>query len=84
MSESRSPAVGMAMTAVGVSMAALGISWVAAYVYRAVGVLHEPDRSWLFWGLSLVFAGLILLRVGVRLAIRGTRLMRASRDTDPQ
>jgi hypothetical protein len=67
----------------GVAAVAAGLSMAGAYVYEALRVLDEADRSWLFWGLAMLFIGIILARLGVGLVLLGRRLMRPATMVDP-
>ena len=58
-----------AATWIGWGLVAIGLLSAGTYVVEAVQVLHEPDRSWLFWGVALLFGGLLLVRLGVRLIV---------------
>lgn len=59
------------MIALGFLMLAAGVLLGGTYVVGAVAVLGESDRSWLFWGVALLFIGIILARLGVRLIAAG-------------
>ncbi len=64
------------VTGLGVLLLASGLWLVGGYVARAVAVLHEPDRSWLFWGLAILFLGLMLAGAGAGLIAWGRSLAR--------
>ena len=62
----------------GVIAVAVGIVLMGAYVVGVIQVLDEPDRSWLFWGLAILFLGIALAGIGGRLAILGRNLIRSA------
>jgi hypothetical protein len=63
-----------AATVIGAVAVMVGLFLAGAYVVEAFRVLDEPDRSWLFWGVALLFGGILLVRVGVRLIRWGRSL----------
>lgn len=69
---------GLAVSLAGFSTAALGLFWVGAYALRAIEVLDQPDRSFLFWGLAVLFCGIFLTLLGGALVLWGRTMMRAA------
>lgn len=74
---------GRILTGLGVLASAAGLWLVGAYVARAVSVLGTSDRSWLFWGLAILFAGLLLAGVGIVLFLVGRRIIRSAAREPP-
>jgi protein-S-isoprenylcysteine O-methyltransferase Ste14 len=68
---------GLLATVTGVLLALLGLVSVGFYVVGVLDVLGEADRSWIFWGLIFLFAGILLLKIGVALFVLGRRWMSA-------
>jgi len=56
---------------------------IGGYVARAARVLGESDRSWLFWGLAILFAGLLFVGIGVALVFLGRRISRSAAPGPP-
>ena len=58
---------------------ALGGLWaIGAYAWGVLAVLGEPDQSWIFWGLALVFVGLGAIGLGLVIALAGRALVRGN------
>jgi len=74
---------GRVLSGAGVLAAVTGLWLAGAYVERAVRVLGSPDRSWLFWGLALLFAGLLLIGSGVTLFLLGRHVTRSAASEPP-
>jgi fatty acid desaturase len=75
--------VGRILSGIGVAVAAAGVWMIGAYVARAVSVLGSSDRSWLFWGLAILFAGLLFAGIGVTLFLLGRRITRSAAPGPP-
>ncbi|MDH3734049.1 MAG: hypothetical protein OEU54_10965 [Gemmatimonadota bacterium] len=59
---------------------ALALKW---YVWDiAIGQAGEPDRSMLFWGLPIVFIGVVGLALGCSLAIYARRRLSEHHTSD--
>lgn len=74
---------GRVLSGAGVLAAVTGLWLAGAYVERAVRVLGSADRSWLFWGLALLFAGLLLVGAGVALILLGRHVTRSAASEPP-
>jgi hypothetical protein len=71
---------GIGVTAAGVVAFSAGLWMTLIWLYNVLRVLGEADRSWLFWGLAILFGGIILVRLGVRLVVFGRQMTRSERD----
>lgn len=69
---------GVALMAGGVLAVAVGLFLSVGYVTRALEVLDQPDRSWLFWGVGIFLEGIGLAVFGAVLAALGWWLRRPS------
>lgn len=69
---------GVALAVGGVLATAFGLCLAGMYVWGVVDVLGQPDRSWLFWGLAILFPGIGLTFLGAVLVVLGRGLMRSS------
>jgi hypothetical protein len=74
---------GRILSGAGVLAAVTGSWLVGAYVERAVRVLGSSDRSWLFWGLALLFAGVLLIGAGAALVLLGRHVTRSAAPEEP-
>jgi len=68
--------LGRGLMAVGGLVAVVGLAGIGGYALRAVEVLGQSDRSWLFWGLAILVGGVILLVLGISLVAVGRELSR--------
>lgn len=68
------PTAGTVLIVLGALLVALGLTWIGMYAWGVIDVLDQPDRSWLFWGLALLFGGILLTRGGQKLITWGRAL----------
>lgn len=66
--------LGRVLIGLGGLAAVAGLAGIGGYVMRAIDVLGQSDRSWLFWGLSVLVGGVMLLLVGISLVVVGREL----------
>ena len=71
--------LGWALQIVGAGLVLFGVWAVGAYVWGVIEVLNEPDRSWIFWGLAILFIGIGAIGTGVGMVVSGRRLLSGPR-----
>jgi hypothetical protein len=67
---------GWTVCLIGAVLCALGLLGIGTYVWGVIGILDEPDQSWIFWGLVFLFGGILLVISGTAALILGLKLMR--------
>lgn len=68
---------GVAATLGGAVMAISGVYLIGIYIYGVVQVMHEPDKSLIFWGLAILFMGIMCTAAGCTLFVHGRNALRA-------
>lgn len=71
-------AAGMAVMLAGLVVMGIGLSYVGLYIHGVFEVLHQPDRSWIFWGLTILLIGLALTVGGAAAMVWGRSLRHRS------
>jgi hypothetical protein len=69
-------AAGIAAMLVGLVAMTAGLGYVGLYIQGAIEVLHEPDKSWIFWGLTILFIGVVLAAAGAGALVWGSAYRR--------
>ena len=67
---------GWTLVFAGLLVCLFGVWAVGAYVRELITIWNEPDRSWIFWGLAVLFIGLFSIATRAALAFLGARLSR--------
>ena len=67
---------GWTLVLAGLMVGLFGVWAVGAYVWELIAIWNEPDRSWIFWGLAVLFIGLFSIAAGAALAMLGARLLK--------
>lgn len=67
---------GWLLTLAGGLVCLFGIWAIGAYAWGVIEVLDAPDKSWIFWGLAILFIGLICLPLGAGMVVYGRRIVR--------
>ena len=65
-----------ALTLVGALLCLFGLWAIGAYVWGVLAILDEPDKSWIFWGLAILFIGIIAAALGAVLLVFGWKALR--------
>lgn len=68
--------LGWSLFVIGGVLALAGAWGIGAYVWGVIDVLDQPDQSWIFWGLALLFGGIMVLGAGLASIVIGRRLLR--------
>ena len=74
--------LGWAILLIGAALALFGVWAILAYIWGVIGVLGEADKSWIFWGLAILFTGIFAIAGGVPMMYFGRRLIRGERARD--
>lgn len=53
-----------------------GLWAIGAYIWGVIEILDEPDQSWIFWGLAILFLGIFSAMGGAALMVFGRRLLK--------
>jgi hypothetical protein len=69
-------AAGMAAMLFGLVAMTAGLGYTGMYIHGVIEVLREPDKSWIFWGLAILFIGLVLTAVGAAALVWGNAYRR--------
>lgn len=69
-------AFGWILCGLGCLATLFGLWAVGGYVWGVVAVLNEPDQSWIFWGLAILFIGLCGLGLGIGMIAAGWLLLK--------
>ena len=56
----------------------VGAWGILAYIWGVIDILGEPDKSWIFWGLAILFIGILALGAGIGLIVTGRRVLAKS------
>ena len=65
----------------GASFLVVGVVAMKWYAWDVViGLAGEPDRSMLFWGLPILFIGILAVTVGLVLIVAAIRGIRSRRE----
>ncbi len=72
-----------AILCVGVLLTLCGLWAIGAYVWGVLDVLDEADQSWIFWGLAILFIGIMALGTGVGLVVLGRQMLGNARSGNP-
>ncbi len=68
--------VGWSLCGLGCLVILIGIWAIGGYIWGVISVLGEPDRSWVFWGLAILFIGLAAFGLGIRMVVTGWSLVK--------
>lgn len=69
---------GWSMLVCGSALCAFGLWAIGAYIWGVVEVLNASDRSWIFWGLAILFLGVFSTGAGAALIVFARRLLSTS------
>lgn len=79
MSDTLRKCMGWGLTLLGGLVFLVGAWAVLAYFWRLIEILDEPDKSWIFWGLAILFIGIGAIGTGVGMVVSGRRLLSGPR-----
>ena len=68
--------LGWTLCIAGGLLALAGTWGIGAYAWGVIGVLDQPDQSWVFWGLIFLLGGITVLGAGVGAIVLGRAVLR--------
>ena len=78
MSLNWSKVLGRTLCGLGCLVTLIGVWAIGGYIWGVISVLDEPDQSWVFWGLAVLFIGLAGVGIGIGMAVAGWSLVKRS------
>ncbi len=70
--------VGWILFCLGCFVTLIGVWAIGGYIWGVVSVLDEPDQSWMFWGLAILFVGVAAVAIGIGMTVTGWSIVKKS------